>query len=778
MNKIYLYLFIIILSLFFIYIINKIFKCNNEYFGNDNIEVFTDSQGNIPDGYYYISIDGTNNFLSYEFNTTNYLTNLYVQETTQTLQSTGLDISGKLAISNQRNQNSIFKIKSNILYTSNGKSNFYITSRYGIVPNDVYPPMMTIAQYYIPPENLYTFLQIKKVIRSAEELETLSEENQNGLHLGGANLFLTKLGTVNILAHRAALFHFYNVPKPTIVIPTIFNNPINVANNVTPGIYFIKFRNVNKFLGYDYTIETNNSFVSPKLKKTDLSGYGGIITTNDLSNNNIFYIDKNRALFTYDLFSDTKYYFSPAFTNNNIQIPSMVNSDMTDFKGFLPLYLNMDSTIVGYPQQSTSEPYIGQYFYMKGIDAKGLTTDANITYDNTGCPIFPNKNLALFDLFPITLNGFHTIIDSLYNTPKFIESKLIIAQYKMPPQLPYKKYSLTSEETSYTNPLTSNLSSVDLSNLTSGLYYINFNNTTAFLGYSLNPTFNTTNESVTKSVTYNFNKYNINKFNSFINSNDVNNIIFYIDTTTDIIYTVDNTNTQQYYFYYNISNNANIISTWDPSLVNIQDNTFKIIKNPLNNKLFQLRCTDFSQTQIGINVNGQAVNNTQYYTYFKLYPVISNNQLNNILINPNNITPGLYYIKFKYEDADAYLTFDPTARSYYSCMYSSNYSGIITKTNGSDIYNTPYNLFYIDKDNIIYTPDENGNPLYTFDAINENKTIILINKDLANIGHLQINSDGTIGRTTNIIINYNAQLDFKDLNNITKFQILKALPQK
>ena len=726
MNKYTLYFILLILiCILFLY---NYFKKNENFTENELEQVFLDSNGKLPNGLYIIKFKNKNEYLSYEYNTQNYFSNLIIPLTKPPQKiSSVFDVSGKLITSTSLdNPNIIFKINNNILYTSSSKSSFLVSTKYGIIPNNENCSMLTYPPYYTPPEDLFKKLQIN-----------------NDYTLGFSYMKLNKFGKITTFQHRYANFNFYKPPPVEIIKPTNFSNYINIAN-ITPGIYLIKFEKENAFLGYDELAESS----VPNQK-------GIIIKTTDISLKNIFYIDSNRIIFSYDVYSEAKKYFTISARNATLQTLPMYDIQNYGLNPvFQPLYINFDKTIIIQPRDDQTENIKRYHYplYPAGINNNALTQFGQITdiiFDEDGCFEFPNPLYATFNLYPVQFNRNINIIHSqiitdpikIYNTSN---------TFLLPDHPPYISYSLNElNNINLVNPLSLNITSVNINTLQTGIYYINFAiaNTNAFLGYELIP--NSDNIKLVKN-------------NNFTNST---NILFYIDASTNIIYTIDNL-IPKYYIVY-----LNNFKKLEPSF-KLYNNALKIILNPISPRLCQLTANDPQNIIHSFDINGEYTTSQQNFVNFKLYPYNSNN----IIVNPANITPGLFYIKFASEQ-NTFLSYNPFGKAKFSCSYSPNGLGIITKT--SSIYDTSYNFFYIQSDGSIYIPDNNGNPLYPIGGINthiDNNILFLRPDNL--IGQLKINFNGFI-QSGNKIITNDVKLNFEDYNNPnnnTKFQILRGIP--
>ena len=734
MKKFFFYLILLIIIILIVYNLNK----NKENFTiNDMTQVYLDSSGNLSNGNYIIKLRNADTYLSYTSESSNYITNLIIPGKTQKLSSL-FNFNGKLiSTTSLTDPRIIFKVYNNKISIGSGMSEILVWSRYGLIPNNENCPLLTLATNYTPPDGYFNFLQIN-----------------NDYTLGNSYLKLDKNGKITTIKSRYGYFDFYKPSTPIIIKPTNYSNYIDLKQTITPGIYFIKFENENAFLGYDYSIQSTTPFVSPKLNN-DVSGSGGIIKTTDISYNNIFYIDSNRIIYTYDLYSENKNYFTIAVSNSELKTVSMVMTNKnisTDL--FSPLYINFDKTIIINPfddQEDNIKRY-GGVIYPAGINNSGLTEISEITAsEEAGCIRFPNRLYAKFNLYPVTFNQPINITDLTITMPAL--KTFVIKKYpyvQSPP--PYTSYSFNDlNSTNLVNPLTSNTSPANITNLITGLYYINFVNTNGFLSYA-----NSNGDLI------------LQKINNFTDSQ---NTLFYIDVSENMIYSTEN-KLPNLYFVLLLDKFVGI----DPTF-RLPNNRLKINKNPFSSTLCQLINTDYTNIPYSFDVNGNETSNQANFTNFKLFPYIQNTIINNIIMDPGNITNGLYYIKFMSEP-NTFLSYDPTGTGYFSCNYSPYSSGILTKT--TNVYDTSYNLFYIQSDGSIFIPDASGNPSYPINGINTNidNTIIILHADFSATGTIKIDKFGIIGGG-NKIITPDVKLNFQNYttNNAATFQILKSLPK-
>lgn len=767
--KKYIFYFIIIVIIIIILYKNKNENVNkninknvnknvNEKFTQDDIsQVYLDSSGYLPNGRYIIKIKSKNEYLSYDYNTTSYLTNLILplSRTSEKI-SDIFDVSGKLLTTTSLdNPNIIFSIYNNTLYTSSNKSSFLVQTKYGIIPNNENCSMLTLPPNYTPPSNYFNMLKIFP-----------------DYTLGDSYLKLDINGKITTFKHRYSNFDFYLPQTIKIIQPVDFSKSINLTENITPGLYFIKFENDDSFLGYGYTAESSSPFRSPNIDPTNPtnttntfdnpSGSGSIIKTNDISFNNIFYIDANRVIYTYDIYSDKKNYFTISARNSTLQTLPMIDisADIDILKIFLPIYINYDKTITIQPfdDQTNNINQFGYPLYPAGINNNGVTQFGQIrdiiSAYGVGCYTFPNPSFAKFNLYPVNFNININISHSIFITSPLIKYNTT-TPFPIPDHPPYIQYSLNDlNSTNLVNPLLSNIEPANLKTSTSGLYYINFSDTNAFLSYT--PSTNNYLPPV--------------KINNFTDST---NIIFYIDFDTNIIYSTETLIKKKYFIHL-----QNVLIAMDANLRNMLfvNNALKINKNQISNIVCQLISfnDDLNKTIHSFDINGNDTSNQSSFANFKLYPYV-NTSRNNI-VNNSNIIAGLYYINI-ISEPNTFLIYDPFSKAQFSCVYSPTKSGVLKKT--TNVYDTSYNFFYIKEDGSIYIPDINKNILYALNGINtelDNSVIFLDPILSSGAGTLKIDLNGYIEGgnqilTSDIKLNYN---DFK--NNAVKFQILKAIP--
>ena len=122
----------------------------------------------------------------------------------------------------------IFKVYNNKISIGSGMSEILVWSRYGLIPNNENCPLLTLATNYTPPDGYFNFLQIN-----------------NDYTLGNSYLKLDKNGKITTIKSRYGYFDFYKPSTPIIIKPTNYSNYIDLKQTITPGIYFIKFENIN-----------------------------------------------------------------------------------------------------------------------------------------------------------------------------------------------------------------------------------------------------------------------------------------------------------------------------------------------------------------------------------------------------------------------------------------------------------------------------------------------------------------------------------------------------
>jgi len=425
-----LILLTILFILFLIYKTNiNLFKQTNiiEHFDTINLSNITygnngfltgltiqslDMNGNLPDGNYFIGLHDAKILLNYDHD----IENIYTVDKYD-------PVRGILSTTNElpsMNKNMIFKIKSNQLFTLDELYTFVGRTKKWPTEPPFNAPMFSIG--YDP--KLYPPLKIYKdyTIRNKENTDSTT------LFLGPTGMLSSPSKEFSKDGFSFGFFTFYKAPEYNVKPETpqqlinmgdINNNNQTVndvtlydlKNGITPYLYYIKFKNENKFLGIDYT----NNLLIPIKSILDVS-------------DNFFYINQNGIIYTYDFNKSNKYFFDGFHPNFYASINKLTGLSVQNFS--TSLKINKNGNI------SFDIPKLDNLGKRILDDKNNEIISATIGLNQYGILDMCGNNLAQFELYKANLPTDYNVDTNMQIISPVVKYQLMAIQQISPEEPP------------------------------------------------------------------------------------------------------------------------------------------------------------------------------------------------------------------------------------------------------------------------------------------------------------------------------------------------------